>query len=221
MHLSFGRAASLPIADMQDLFAYRYSVFVDRLKWDLPDAKPGFEADQFDRADTFHVMARDDAGELCGCARLLPTTRPYLLGSIFPELMEDSGTPRSSDVWEVSRFCAVDVSQDSGVRTRQADIWGCREVMAATVRCAIELGARRLIGVSVLSIERILTRLAVDAYRAGPVMDIGGHRVFAFWLDINQRTLNALGISSDEPYPVINTRFCKSETLAYSCRRVA
>ncbi len=193
MRISYGSAEALRQEEISNLFTYRHAVFVERLKWDLPGAKDGLEIDQFDRDDTIYVTARNARNALCGCARLLPTTRPYLLGSIFPELISAELIPCSSDVWEISRFCSVDIENVS-VRSGQVDAAGCRKILAGTVTCAMEVGAKRLIGVSVIGIERILSRLGVHAYRAGPLMKIRGHNIFAFWLEIDSQTLTALGL---------------------------
>lgn len=203
---------------MCNLFAYRYAVFVERLRWDLPGAKDGWEVDQFDRVDTLHVIARNADGNLCGCSRLLPTTEPYLLGTVFPELMDGVSIPCASDTWEISRFCSMDIHRHG---RQQADLWGCREVMAGTVKCAMEVGARRLIGVSVIGIERILMRLGVHAYRAGPVMTVRGHTIFAFMLEIDDKTLSALDLHDWQCKPVINNRFLARRNLSYSSPHVA
>lgn len=213
MQFEFGTHNKLGQQTMKQLFSYRYGVFVDRLGWELPDATPGREVDQFDRHDTIHVIGRRSDGTIAGTARLLPTTKPYLLSSVFPELMAGQDIPAASDIWEISRFASVDL--DQGVVSGQADYWGCRAVMAATVACAMELGARRLIGVSVMAIERILKRLGVHAHRAGPVMRLHGHKVFAFWLEIDDQTLDALGVKPLASQPVINNRFCDPERMAY------
>lgn len=195
MQTAYVRAATLPNSEINNLYAYRHAVFVDRLKWDLPMARDGLEIDQFDRPDTIHIMARKPDGTLCGCARLLPTNSPYLLGDVFPQLMHGAPLPNSVDVWEISRFCSFDTEVDAPSRpSRQADEWGCRQVLAATVECAIEVGAKRLVAVCSLAIERILYRLGVNAYRAGPSMKVGGHTIFAFWIEIDEQTKAALGL---------------------------
>lgn len=195
MRTSYGLAGKFQPAEMHSLYAYRHAVFIQRLGWDLPGAKQGLEMDQFDRPDTIHVLRRKSDGTLCGCARLLPTSRPYLLGEIFPELMHGAPIPSSSDVWEISRFCSVDVnSRTTSRQAKQVTVWGCRDVLAATVTCAIEVGAKRLIAVSSIAIERILLRLGVHANRVGPPMRIGGHTIFAFWLEIDEQTIAALGL---------------------------
>lgn len=215
MQFEYGAQCELDRETLSQLFAYRYGVFVDRLGWDLPAARPGMEVDEFDRSDTIHIVGRRFDGAIAGCARLLPTTGAYLLGSVFPELMTDTGIPSSDDIWEISRFASVDLKQSDGAVAKQVDYWGCRDVMAATVSCAMQLGARRLIGVSVMAIERILKRLGVNGYRAGPVMRLHGHKVFAFWIEIDDRTLNALALRRPVFQPVINNRFCIVERESY------
>jgi acyl homoserine lactone synthase len=193
MNTIYATASQLKVIDLNQIYSYRYSVFVERLKWTLPGAGAGLELDQFDRDDTYHVCVRD-AGATVGYARLLPTTEPYLLSEVFPELMNGALIPRSPDVWELSRFCSVDL-RSPGQGLRQADFWGCQAVLRAAVQCALENRVNRLVAVSAVAMERILSRLGVNATRASPTMKLHGHNVFAFWIDLDDRTKNALGIT--------------------------
>jgi acyl homoserine lactone synthase len=177
------------------LAQYRHQIFVEQLGWRLPLADDGFERDQYDRDDTVYVVARDERGSICGCARLLPTTLPYLLKDVFPFLIAGrASAPQSPDVWELSRFAvsrrAVGHSGGSG------GSWDFRPMLASVVRCAAQLGARRLIGVTYLSMERLFRRIGVHAHRAGPAQSIDGAMVVACWIDIDSQTLSALGIDS-------------------------
>ncbi len=63
--------------------SYRYRVFVEYLGWEL-NCPNNEELDQFDKVDTAYVVAQDRESNIIGCARLLPTTQPYLLGNISP-----------------------------------------------------------------------------------------------------------------------------------------
>ena len=193
MNTMYAKASTLNVVDLNQIFSYRYSVFVDRLKWKLPDAGAGLEVDQFDRDSTYHVCVRD-GGATVGYARLLPTTLPCLLSEVFPELMDGDQIPRSADVWELSRFCSFDLRSPIEHR-QQADFWGCQAVLRAAVQCALEHRVRRLIAVSAVAMERILLRLGVNASRASPTMQLHGHSVFAFWIDLDDTTKDALGIT--------------------------
>lgn len=193
MNTMYAKASQLNVVDLNQIFSYRYSVFVERLKWTLPDAAAGLEVDQFDRDSTYHVCLRD-AGAIVGYGRLLPTMAPYLLSEVFPELMDVASIPRSSSVWELSRVCSVDLRSPSEHR-RQADFGGFQAVLRAAVQCALEHDVKRLIAVSAVAMERLLSRLGVNASRASPAMQLHGHSVVAFWIELDDITKNALGIT--------------------------
>jgi acyl homoserine lactone synthase len=172
------------------LAQYRRQVFVEQLGWDLPSADSRFERDQFDREDTIYIVARDESGAICGCARLLPTTHPYLLQEVFPFLLAtDILAPESPDVWELSRF-AVNPS----LRGEESASWAVRPMLASVVECAAKLGTKQLIGVTFLSMERLFRRIGIHAHRAGPAQRIDGRMVVACWIDIDRQTLTALGL---------------------------
>lgn len=86
MEVFCGTQAELMPDYYAKLLSYRHQVFIERLGWEL-DSIDGLERDQFDRPDTVYVVSRDENGTVTGCARLLPTTQPYLLGDVFPQLL--------------------------------------------------------------------------------------------------------------------------------------
>lgn len=65
-------------------FRLRADVFVKELKWSAMTVVDGRERDQFDHEDAIHVLALDD-GQVVGGVRLLPTTRPVLINTVFPQ----------------------------------------------------------------------------------------------------------------------------------------
>jgi acyl homoserine lactone synthase len=193
MQIISGRSCEFSPALKTALAEYRHKIFVERLGWPLP-VEHGLERDQFDHPNTLYVVARESDGAICGCARLLPTTQPYLLGEVFSALLAGGPVPRAHDIWELSRFSAAAADPDS---TLNAGITR-RDLLAAAVCTAIEHGARRLITVSPLGVERLLYRMGVHAHRAGPPLLVQGKPVFACWIEIDQRTTAALGIASIE-----------------------
>ncbi len=172
--------------------SYRHKIFIERLGWQLP-VQNGLERDQFDRPDTLYVVARDDNGEICGCARLLPTVRPYLLSEVFPQLMNGLPPPSSHEVWELSRFAVVNLNGGANNSDHQA--LATRELLAAATQVVRQHGGQRLITVSPLGIERLLYRMGVHAHRAGPPILVDGKPVFACWIEIDEQTCRALGLS--------------------------
>lgn len=104
LHVTQSGTASVPDAVLRAMFAARKAVFVDLLKWDVPVLAGQFEVDQFDNAHAQYLVLADDDGAHLGSARLLPTLRPHILDSLYPELC-DSDPPRGHDIYEITRFC--------------------------------------------------------------------------------------------------------------------
>jgi acyl homoserine lactone synthase len=177
-----GRQDDLPDGFYTKIANYRYQVFVEQLGWQL-HAFNNAEQDQFDRSDTIYVATRDRQGNISGCARLLPTTQPYLLGDFFPQLLNGITPPDSPDVWELSRFAAVDFNAKKSCASGQFSSPVAIELLHETIAVAAAQGAKRLITVSPVGIERLLTRAGFHAHRAGPPVVVDGHPVFACWIE--------------------------------------
>lgn len=82
----------------------RHEVFVKRRKLDH-SSWAGLEFDEFDTPAATYLVWRDEERVVRGLARLLRTTRPYMLRSYWPYLVEDGDLPASSRVFEVTRVC--------------------------------------------------------------------------------------------------------------------
>ena len=169
MQIVTGTSASLNPGLLTGLGRYRHRVFVERLGWQLRSANE-LEFDQFDRDDTIYVVALDDAGEIVGTARLLPTTQPYLLGDVFPELLDGQPAPRTPDVWELSRFASMDFSAQTSSALAQCSSPIAIGLMHASIACARAHGAARLVSVSPLGVERLFSRAGFRWSRAGRPM---------------------------------------------------
>ena len=87
---------------LRAMFAARKHVFVDLLKWDVPVVDDRYEIDQFDDEHAFYLVITDGTGRHLGSARLLETTRPHILDSLFPDLC-DGAAPKGRDVREITR----------------------------------------------------------------------------------------------------------------------
>lgn len=190
MHFISGTEAQLGQANSALISSYRYKVFIETLGWQL-DNPVGAERDQFDRPDTVYVAARDAGGAVIGCARLLPTVRPYLLDEVFPQLLDGLPIPREAQVWELSRFAAVDFNSKNTSPLQQFSSPAAIALLQESIACAAALGARRLITVSPVGIERLLRRAGFRARRAGPPTIVEGHPLFACWIEVDPAQLGA------------------------------
>lgn len=104
LHIVSRAADQLPDTVLRAMFEARKRVFVDLLKWDVPVLAGRYEIDQFDDAEAIYLVLTDSDGGHLGSARLLPTTRPHILDSLFPELCEGE-PPRGPTTFEITRFC--------------------------------------------------------------------------------------------------------------------
>ena len=90
---------------MTDMWRDRKKVFVDTLGWDVPVVENCFEIDQFDDEHAVYLVVSDaDRTRHLASVRLLPSTRPHILGDIFPQLSA-APVPRGPGTWEITRLC--------------------------------------------------------------------------------------------------------------------
>ncbi|MFK0377529.1 acyl-homoserine-lactone synthase [Pandoraea sp. NPDC090278] len=185
-------------------------------------ASRGEEADEYDHEETVYVTLRGPGDDIVGCARLLPATRRFLLKDHFQYLVDDlpsamslelptrigRGKNRVTDsgdvvsehcppddtacasVWELSRFALV----LPAAQTHDA-IQGARELLRAAMFAALALGARRLVGVTYVSLARLFVRLGVPTHRLGKCHRIDGRWVAAYRIDVDAIALAALGLT--------------------------
>lgn len=178
MNIVTGTSSDLSLEIMAGVARYRHRVFVEKLGWQLR-CENALEYDQFDRDDTVYVVAHNAAQEIVGTARLLPTTRPYLLGEVFPHLLNGVPPPHSPDVWELSRFAAVDFTAPTGSALAQFSSPIAVGLLQASLECAARHGAKRFITVSPLGVERLLRIAGFRAHRLAPPTIVDGNPVFA------------------------------------------
>ena len=81
----------------------RKQVFVDRFGWRLPARGSWLEVDQFDNDYAVYLLARSEEGRHQGSVRLLPSSRPHMMDTLFSHLCPE-GVPGGEDVWEISRL---------------------------------------------------------------------------------------------------------------------
>ena len=182
MYTISGTLSQFPDDFPARLASYRHKVFIERLGWSLP-AQNGEEQDQFDRSDTLYVVVFDQYHTIRGCARLLPTTRPYLLGEVFPQLLDGKAVPCCVHTWELSRFAA-----DRPAMTRM--------LLAAVLNCAAERGATSLVAISSVGVERLLLRMGVKVTRTGAPAWVDNKEIFACRIALDSGTRKALVIAA-------------------------
>ena len=213
MHFLSATAQTMPQPLYDELAAYRYRVFVERLGWELP-TEPGYEQDQFDHPETVHIVARHDEDDhIIGCGRLLPSTGRYLLESVFPELLNGLPVPRDAGTWELSRFAAMDVEPVEGAEVGRREYLAERVLLEA-LRYCVRRGVTTLLAVTTLPVERLMQRAGVDLHRIGPPIVSGGQPICAFVIRVNEQSLGALARFEATAQRSAERRYGRSEQPA-------
>lgn len=158
---------------LETMFADRKRLFVDLFGWDVPVVEDRFEIDQFDTADTVYIISADDDGIHEASIRLMQTTRPHMLGSIFPHLCP-GGVPTGATTWESTRLC---LPQRHGAERRRQ----LRNLLiSAMVDFALARGIERLTGVLPDGFRREVLAMGWAAEPLGPAVRVDSGLVGAF-----------------------------------------
>lgn len=174
-----------------ELARYRYQVFVGHLGWQLP-ATGEEDQDQFDVASAVHIVAHDDDRSMVGYARLLPTTEPYLVAKLFPELLGGQEAPSDPRIWELSRYAAMSLRTTGLAGKSPDDIAVGKQVLLQAIETAAQAGAERLIFCTTVAIERLAMRWGVDIRRVAPPVRRDQQLLVAAIIEFTPQTLAAL-----------------------------
>jgi len=176
----------------------RHQIFVDRQSWNVPTYN-GLEYDQFDTPAAKYVLWIDSTGRARGVARLLPTTRPYMIKSLWPELLQQE--PHETEaIWEATRF-GCDRSLDSATRRRVVAelICGCLEFGLAN-------GIHRYLSVMPVAVfNQILAAAGCKVEIQTPRFRMGRHDIAAAYMDVSPAILGEVRARAGIRQPVLNS----------------
>ena len=150
--------------ELSSMHRLRKKVFKDEMKWPV-NVISEMEFDQFDNDDAcylMHINPKD--GEVDGSTRLIPTTKPYLLGDVFPQLIASGNVPREENIWETTRFC-------SDTDRAPKEMIGI--LAAGMLEFALMNGIKEYVSVSDIRIEPLIKRYGWVPERLGDVIDTG------------------------------------------------
>lgn len=187
-----GDGAAAGGAAMRAMFEARKRIFVDLLGWDLPVLAGRYEIDQFDDIHARYLILTDGEGQHLASARLLPTERPHLLGSLFADLC-DVQPPSGPSTWEITRFC-LDRRLRAGERRRWRDV-----LVHGIARYALEQGITRYVGVAEPAWREQILAFGWEAHALGPIGTVGGMRLGALQIEIRPDTPALLAASGIQP----------------------
>ncbi len=99
-----GREAHLYGDVLPEMHRLRYRGFKERQNYDVPHYK-GMEFDAYDTPATTYLIWRGEDRVVRGCARLFPTTLPYMIEEVWPHALSQGKLPKTASIWEASRMC--------------------------------------------------------------------------------------------------------------------
>lgn len=179
-------------AVMRAMFEARKRVFVDLLGWDVPVLAGKYEIDQFDDTHARYMILADSAQNHLASARLLPTTRPHILDTLFTDLCEEA-PPTGPDIYEITRFC-LDRRLRAAERRRWRDA-----LVTGLAHYALEHGITAYTGVAERGWLDQILEFGWDAKPLGQPKTIDGMTLGALKIEITAETPALLAASGILP----------------------
>lgn len=191
----YANSTAEPVPDhvLRAMFVARKAVFIDLLKWDVPVVDGRFEVDQFDTDDACYLVLTSPEGAHLGSARLLPTLRPHILGTLYPYLCTDV-PPSGEAVFEITRFC-LDRSLRSMERRRVRDT-----LVHALAEHALVHGISHYTAIAEFAWFQQILAFGWSCMPLGVPQRVGSSLLTALRITIDPRTpalLAAAGIKAD------------------------
>ena len=184
--ITIGKRCSFGQDALAQMHRLRAKIFGERMGWDVAVIS-GMEIDGYDAQSPHYMLVRDDADDVCGCWRLLPTEGPYMLRDTFAELLYGQQAPASPRIWELSRFAIVSNRQTG---------FGFGGLALDAMRAVVGFADRRnlasYVTVTTTAVERLLVRARIATRRFGPPMRIGNVDAVALSIDLGEQTHEAL-----------------------------
>lgn len=172
---------------LDQAFRLRHRAFVEELGWSnlaRPDRR---EIDEFDDEHAIHLLALDETESVIGYSRLLPTTRPYLLPMVLPQLCEGAA-PSGAHIVEWGRICVAECARTSGRRLNPTAL----ALMTAIVEWGLPRGITSFISEMPTSWILRLLQLHLRAMPLGLPHEIEGEEIVAVEAAFDGRSLRQL-----------------------------
>jgi N-acyl-L-homoserine lactone synthetase len=178
----------------------RHRIFVERQRWEVPTYN-GLEYDQFDTPAARYLLWLDAHQQARGVTRLIPTTQPYMVQTLWPQLV-DGSLPQLSTVWEATRFgCDRDLDAQTRRRVVAELICGCQEFGLAN-------GVSKYLGVMPLAVFRhVIAAAGCRVTQLGPSHRMQHHQVAAAYIEVSTATLAAVRRQTGIHGPILARHF--------------
>lgn len=182
---------------LEQMFAQRKTMFIDKLGWDL-SARNGQEIDEFDTQDTIYLVCIDEqGGAIRNSLRLNPTIKPHLMSEILSEYCA-KGVPRGETIWEISRYC-----YNPNYMRRHDRFDAMKQMMCGVMECSILYGLKKLTFVQHTAISAHCLACGWDMRPLGLPQEDRGLLYAAFEVNVDINGLNAVRKNAGNTQPVL------------------
>jgi acyl homoserine lactone synthase len=155
---------------MEEMFRLRARAFRNGLGWDVQVAD-GMEHDKYDdEAPVYLVYSDDEAREVKGCLRLLPTTGPTVFADFFSDMLPEAVHLSAPSIWECTRFCLDDRILSRG---NEAVYFASAVLIEALGDLAIKAGIESILGNFDSTMLRLFRRIGCEVDILGSIQRHG------------------------------------------------
>lgn len=141
---------------LEDMYRLRHRMFVERMHWEGIRKPDGREIDEFDNDDAIYLLVMDEE-TVCGCHRMIPTTKPHLLSEVFAGSCDVRGVLRGPTVIECGRTCV-----DEECLPRDKLRIARRVLMTGLMEFCFKIGATHFTGINPIQVMSRYLRLDWD-----------------------------------------------------------
>ena len=155
---------------IEKMFRLRARAFRNGLGWDVQVAD-GKGRDKYDdEAPVYLIYSDDEAREVKGCLRLLPTTGPTVLADFFSDTLPEAVHLSAPSIWECTRFCLDDRILSRG---NEAVYFASAVLIAALGDVAINAGIESILGNFDSTMLRLYRRIGCEVEVLGSTRRYG------------------------------------------------
>ena len=159
----------------------RKHVFFDRFRWEVPIIN-SWEIDGYDALDPVYLLSVNEAGQVVGGLRLLPTTGFNMLNDTFPQLLPEGKRIESPLIWESSRF-SIDRAADIQIGPKRISR-AVAELGLGMNEFAARLGLSHIVTVHDATLHRRLSRVGCAGQPVGEPKRVGASLAYAVFFEV-------------------------------------
>ncbi len=159
----------------------RKQVFFDMFRWEVPIIN-SWEIDGYDALDPLYLLSVNDAEQVVGGLRLLPTLGFNMLNDTFPQLLPEGKRIESPLIWESSRF-SIDRAVDIQIGPKRISR-AVAELGLGMNEVGVRLGLTHIVTVYDAILHRHLLRVGCAGEPIGEPQRIGASLAYAVFFEV-------------------------------------